>query len=67
MQQYNRHILTAPEPPVFSIRYFLYLFTRAKNLEQARLKYAISRIDSESIQNRYRIVESILESIRASV
>jgi hypothetical protein len=33
MQQYNRHILTAPEPPVFSIRYFLYLFTRAKNLE----------------------------------
>jgi hypothetical protein len=30
---------------------------------QARLLYAISRIDKVSMQNRYRIVESILVSI----
>jgi hypothetical protein len=31
---------------------------------QARLLYAISRIDKVSMQNRYRIVESILVSIQ---
>ena len=32
--------------------------------DQARLLYAISRIDTISLQNRYRIVESILVSIQ---
>src|SRR6266498_315828 len=34
---------------------------------QARLLYAISRIDTLSLQNRYRIVESILVSIQPSL
>jgi hypothetical protein len=34
---------------------------------QARLLYAISRIDTISLQNRYRIVESILVSIQPSL